>query len=85
LTQTPQFHNFTTQPLEALAQQQPSQQQTAPESDLSATPETNPAAPPSINPLKRKFTRTIAIIIILALGITLYSSGAHPHQQTLRQ
>jgi competence protein ComEA len=72
MTQTPQFHNFTTQPLEAMAQQQPSQQQTALESDLSATPETNPAVPPSKNPLNRKFTRIIAIIIILALGITLY-------------
>ena len=72
MTQTPQFHNFTTQPLEALAQQQPPPPQTAPEPDLSATPETNPAAPPSKNLLKRKFTRIIAIFIILALGITLY-------------
>ncbi len=72
MTQTPQFHNFTTQPLEALAQQQPTQQQTAPETDLSATTETNPAAPPSKNPLKRKLTRIVAIIIILAIGIALY-------------
>jgi len=72
MTQTPQFHNFTTQPLEALAQQQPTQQQTAPETDLSATTETNPTAPPSKNQLKRKLTRIVAIIIILALGIALY-------------
>ena len=72
MTQTPHFNNFTTQPLEALAQQQPLQQQTAPEPDLSATPETNPTATPSKNTLKRKLTRIVAIIIILALGIALY-------------
>ena len=39
MTQTPQFQRFTTQPLEAVAQQQPSQEQTAPQPELSAIPE----------------------------------------------
>jgi competence protein ComEA len=72
MTQTPQYHNFTTQPLEAQVQQPPSQQQTAPEPILSIPPEPNAAAPPSMNLLKRKFTRIIAIIITLALAVALY-------------
>ncbi len=72
MTQTPQFQNFTTQPLDALAQQQPSQAQTAPEADLSDLPETVTHVSASRFPLKRKFTRIVAIIIILALGIALY-------------
>ena len=70
MTQTPQFHNFTTQLLEAL--QQPSQQQTALEPDLSVPPEPDTTALPSKNALKKKFTRIIAIIIVLALGVALY-------------
>jgi competence protein ComEA len=72
MTHTPQSQSFITQPLEAQAQQQPSQQQTAPEPVLSVPLEPDAAAPRSKNSLKRKFTRIIAIIIILALGVTLY-------------
>jgi competence protein ComEA len=72
MTQTPQFQSFTTQPLETQALQQPSQQPTAPEPDLSVPPEPNTITPPLINPLKRKITRIIAIVIILALAVALY-------------
>jgi competence protein ComEA len=72
MTQTPQFQSFTTQPLETHALQQPSQQPTAPEPDLSFPPEPNTITPPLINPLKRKITRIIAIVIILALAVALY-------------
>jgi competence protein ComEA len=72
MAQTPQFQSFTTQPLEAVAQQQPSQEQTAPQPELSAIPESVPPVSASLFPLKRKFTRIIAIIIILALAITIY-------------
>ena len=72
MAQTPQFQNFTTQPLEAVAQQQPSQEQTAPQPELSAIPESVTPVSSSRFPLKRKFARIIAIIIILALGITIY-------------
>jgi competence protein ComEA len=72
MTQTPKFHSFTTQPLEAQAEQQLSPQDTSPEPVLSVPSEPNSAAPPSKNLPKRKITRIIAIIIILVLGITLY-------------
>jgi competence protein ComEA len=73
MAQTPQFQSFTTQPLKAQAQQQPSQEQTASESDLDDIPESITLVSASRFPLKRNFTRIIAIIIILALGIVLYS------------
>jgi competence protein ComEA len=72
MAQTPQFHSFTTQPLNALAQQQPSQEQTTLEPDLDDIPESITPVSASRFPLKRKFTRIIAILIILALGIVLY-------------
>ena len=72
MTQTPQFNSFTTQPLDALVQQQPLQGQTASESDLSDTPESFTPISASRFPNKRKLTRIVAIIIILALGIALY-------------
>ncbi len=61
--------DFTTHSAEA--QQQLSQQQTVPVPILSTTPE--PVTPPSLKlPLKRKFSRIIAITIILALAIALF-------------
>jgi competence protein ComEA len=72
MTQTPQFNSFTTQPFEAQAHHQPSQEQTIPQTDLDEIPESNTPVSDSRFPLKRKFTRIVAIIIILALGITLY-------------
>ncbi len=72
MTQTPPFNSFNTQPLNALAQQPPSQEQTAPEPDLYDIPESVTPVSASRFPLKRKFTRIIAIIIVLALGIALY-------------
>ncbi len=71
MTQTPQFHSFTTQPVVAQAQQQPSQQ-IAPEPALNNPPEPDPNALPSTNSHKKKFTRIIAIVIILALAVALY-------------
>jgi competence protein ComEA len=71
MTQTPQFQSFTTQPVEALAQQQ-SSQEISPVPALSVPPEPDPTALPSPHPHKKKFTRIIAIVIILALASALY-------------
>jgi competence protein ComEA len=71
MTQTPQFPSIITQPATAQVQQQPSQQ-TAPEPALSDTPEADAAVLLPTNPLKRKFTRILAIVIILTLAIALY-------------
>jgi len=71
MTQTPQFQNFTTQPVAAQTQQQSTQQISA-VSALSVPPEPDPTILPSANPHKKKFTRIIAIIIILALAVALY-------------
>src|SRR5436190_4539593 len=72
MTQTPQFNSFTTQSLDALAQQQPSQAQIAPGLDLSDIPESVTPISASRFPNNRKLTRIVAIIIILALCIALY-------------
>jgi competence protein ComEA len=72
MTLTPQFDSFTTQPLEAQALRQSSQEQTVLEHDLNTSSVTNAVATPSKNTLKRKLTRIVVIIIILALGIALY-------------
>src|SRR5947208_3104876 len=72
MTQTPQFHSFNTQPLGALHQHQSSQGQTAPEPDVSDIPESVTSLSTSRFPNKRKLTRIVAIIIILALCIALY-------------
>jgi len=71
MTQTPQFSSITTQPVDAQIQQQPSQQ-IAPEPALSDTSEPAAAVLLPTNPLKSKFTRILAIGIILALAIALY-------------
>ncbi len=74
MTQTPQSHSFTTQPLEAEVEQQSiSQQQTAAQPAVSDAPE--PFTAGSLLkklPLKRKSTRIIALIITLALAVALY-------------
>jgi hypothetical protein len=72
MAQTPQFQNSNTQPLNVLAQQQPSQIPTAPEPDLSDISDSLTPAAASQFPLKRKLTRIVAIFIILALSIALY-------------
>jgi competence protein ComEA len=72
MTQTPQFHSFNTQPLDALSQHQSSQGQMASEPDLSEISESVTPISASRFPNKRKLTRIVAIIIILALGIALY-------------
>jgi competence protein ComEA len=72
MTQTPQFNSFTTQPLDALAQQQPSQGQIVSETEFSDIPESITPISASRFPDKKKLTRIVAIIIILALGIALY-------------
>lgn len=71
MTQTPQFQNFTTQPGEAQAQQQPSQQMAAVPAS-SVPPEPDPTTPAATNPRKKIFTRIIAIVIVLALAVALY-------------
>jgi competence protein ComEA len=73
MTQTPHSDSFTTQPLEAQAQQQAtSQQRTAPQPAISAPPEPVTVGSLLKLPLKRKSTRIIAIIITLALVVALY-------------
>ena len=72
MTQAPQFNSFTTQPLDALAQQQPSQGQIVSETEFSDTPDSFTSFTASRFPNKKKLTRIVAIIIILALGIALY-------------
>ena len=72
MTQTPRFNNFTTQPMDALAQQQSSQGHIAPETEFSDTPDSLPPSSDSRFLDKKKLTRIVAIIIILALGIALY-------------
>jgi len=72
MTQAPQFNSFTTQPLDALAQQQPSQGQIVSETEFSDTPDSFTPFTASRFPNKKKLTRIVAIIIILALGIALY-------------
>ncbi len=70
MTPEPHIQGFTSQ--SASTQQQSSQQQTVPVSILNTVPEPDTSALPSKLPLKRKFTRIIAIIITLALLVTLY-------------
>jgi len=73
MTQTPQSHTLTTQPLEEQAQQQPvNQEQTAPQPAVNGAPEAVAAGSLLKLPLKRKSTRIIAIIITLALAVALY-------------
>ena len=72
MTETPQFNSFTTQPLDALAQQQPSQGQITSETEFVDTPESFTPISASRFPDKKKLTRIVAIIIILALCIALY-------------
>ena len=72
MSQTPQFNNFTTQPLDALAQQQPSQGQITPETEFGDTPESFTPISPSRFPNKKKLTRIVAVIITLALCIAIY-------------
>jgi len=72
MTQAPQFNSFTTQPLDALAQQQPSQGQIVSETEFSGTPDSFTPFTASRFPNKKKLTRIVTIIIILALGIALY-------------
>src|SRR6058998_2695011 len=67
MAQTPQFDSFNTQPLEAQVKQP-----TAPEYDLNEMPESVTPISASRFPNKKKLTRIVAIIIILALGIALY-------------
>jgi competence protein ComEA len=69
--QTPQFDSFSTQPLDALVQQ-PSQGQPISQSNLTELPESSTSIPAPRFPNKKKLTRIVAIIIILALGIALY-------------
>ena len=70
MTQTPQSHTITTQQVEA--QQQPSQQ-TAQEPASNDQAELATTVLPATNPLKRNFSRILAIVIILALVVALYS------------
>ncbi len=72
MTQTPQFNNFTTQPLDVQAQQQPSQAQTAPEIEFDDIPDSFTTTRASRNWNKKKLTRIVAIVIILGLSIAIY-------------
>jgi competence protein ComEA len=72
MTQTPQFDSFSTQPLALV--QQPSQGQ----ADLPDPPESSTPIPATRFLNKKKLTRIVAIIIILALGIVLYFTWHAP-------
>jgi len=78
MTQTPRFDSFVTQPLDALAQQQPPQGQIASETELDDTPESFIPNSASRFPNKKKLTRIVAILIILALCIALYFTWHTP-------
>ncbi len=71
MSQTPPFDGFTTQPLEALPQPQLAQEFIASEADFDITPDMYPIAT-SRFPNKKKLTRIVAIILLLALCIALY-------------
>ena len=77
MTQTPPFDSFSTQPLNALVQQ-PSQGQPVSQSDLTELPESSTPIPASRFPNKKKLSRIVALIIVLALGITLYFTWHTP-------
>ena len=72
MAQTPQFNSFTAQPLDALAEQQPSQGQIASEAEFTDPPESLTPFSSSRFPNKKKLTRIVALIIILALVIALF-------------
>jgi competence protein ComEA len=75
----PHFHSLTTHSSET--EQQPPQQQTVPLPVLSTTPQ--PVTPPSLKlPFKRKFSRIIAIMIVLALVIALFFIWHSPASTT---
>ena len=78
MTQAPHFNNFPTQPLDVLAQQQPEQGQKATETESGEPPESFIQASASRFPNKKKITRIVAIIIVLALGIALYFTWHAP-------
>ena len=71
MSQLPPFDGFTTQPFEALPKPQPEQGFIASEADFDITPDMYPIATSRfLN--KKKLTRVIAVIILLALCIALY-------------
>ena len=72
MTQTPQFDSFVTQPLDALAQQQSPQGQFASETEFDDIPETFTPKTGARYLNKKKLTRIVAIIILLALCIVLF-------------
>ena len=71
MTQTPQFNNFTTQPLDALAQQ-PSQEQIALETEFDDIPESFTPNTVARYLNKKKLTQIVAILLLLALCIALF-------------
>ena len=71
MTQTPQFNNFTTQPQDALAHQ-PSQGQIAFETEFDDISESFIPVTKSRNLNKKKLTRIVAILLLLALCIALF-------------
>ena len=77
MTQTPQFPSITSQPVETQDQQLPSQQ-IAPEPALNDQTELATTVLPATNPLKRNFTRILAIVLILALVVALYATWHAP-------
>ncbi len=71
MSQTPPFDGFITQPLEALPQIQPAQGHIASEAEFDITEDMYPVAT-SRFPNKKKLTRIVAVVILLALCIALY-------------
>ena len=81
MTQSSQFNEYPTQPLDALAQQQPAQGIFAADAEFDITPDMYPVVT-SRFPNKKKLTRIVAIIILLALGIALYFTWHTPSSTT---
>lgn len=71
MSQTPHFDSFNTQPIDALAQQ-PSQGQFALETEFDDISESFTPIVDSRNLNKKKLTRIVAILLLLALCIALF-------------
>ena len=82
MTETPQFSSFSTQPFDALAQQQPSQGQITSETEFVDMPESFTPISASRFPNKKNLRAWLQSSLFLHSVSLCISSGIHPHQQT---